>query len=357
MPTSKNALIRYKTIDKCLRNPYRLWTLEDLIRECSDALSEYEGREENVSRRTVQADIQMMRSDKLGYNAPIVVRDRKYYAYEDPDYSIVDVPLSDSDVQKMRDAVSVLRQLSAFTAFDGLQDIIGRLEDHVGTVSHAAIPAIYFERNDSLTGLHFITPLYGAIRSQRPVMMSYRSFNNRRRLPTTFPFSCYLLREWRNRWFIFGRKPGVPYVMNLALDRIESLGEAPAGEPFIPRGDFDGESYFKDMVGVTRNPGDEPQVVHFRVSGPQVPYVKTKPIHSSQVMVGKDSGQKGSVDFEIRVIVNHELEKELLGFGEYLTVLSPRPLRESLSRRVAASCALYSSPEEGALDAPSTLSR
>lgn len=65
MPVSKNALIRYKTIDNCLRNHYRKWTLEDLIDACSDALSEYEGRDENVSRRTVQADIQMMRSDKL----------------------------------------------------------------------------------------------------------------------------------------------------------------------------------------------------------------------------------------------------------------------------------------------------
>lgn len=41
MPANKNALIRYKTIDNCLR--------------------------------TVQGDLQMMRSDKLGYNAPIVV--------------------------------------------------------------------------------------------------------------------------------------------------------------------------------------------------------------------------------------------------------------------------------------------
>ena len=86
MPVSKNALIRYRTIDRCLRNHYRKWTLADLIDACSDALSEYEGRDENVSRRTVQADIQMMRSDKLGYNAPIVVRQNRYYTYEDQVY-------------------------------------------------------------------------------------------------------------------------------------------------------------------------------------------------------------------------------------------------------------------------------
>ena len=31
MPVSKNALIRYRTIDNCLRNRYRKWTLDDLI--------------------------------------------------------------------------------------------------------------------------------------------------------------------------------------------------------------------------------------------------------------------------------------------------------------------------------------
>ena len=124
MPVSKNALIRYKTIDNCLRNHYRKWTLEDLIDACSDALSEYEGRDENVSRRTVQADIQMMRSDKLGYNAPIVVKQNKYYTYEDPEYSITNVPLTEQDTAMMADAVGVLKQLSGFAAFSGMEDII-----------------------------------------------------------------------------------------------------------------------------------------------------------------------------------------------------------------------------------------
>ena len=43
MPANKNALIRYKTIDNCLRNHYRRWTLEDLVDACSDALYDMEG--------------------------------------------------------------------------------------------------------------------------------------------------------------------------------------------------------------------------------------------------------------------------------------------------------------------------
>ena len=43
MPINKLALVRYKTIDNCLQNRFRKWTLEDLVEACSDALYEYEG--------------------------------------------------------------------------------------------------------------------------------------------------------------------------------------------------------------------------------------------------------------------------------------------------------------------------
>ena len=56
MPVNRNALIRYKTIDNCLRNPYRRWTLEDLVDACSDALYEYEGIDKGISKRAVQMD-------------------------------------------------------------------------------------------------------------------------------------------------------------------------------------------------------------------------------------------------------------------------------------------------------------
>lgn len=65
MPVNKNALLRYKTIDNCLRNRARKWTLEDLIVACSDALYEYTGKDEYISRRTIQLDLQKMRSDEL----------------------------------------------------------------------------------------------------------------------------------------------------------------------------------------------------------------------------------------------------------------------------------------------------
>ena len=108
MPANKNALIRYKTIDNCLRNRYRRWTLDDLVEACSDALYDMEGITKGVCARTVQMDIQIMRSDKLGYNAPIEVYDRIYYRYADPDYSITEMPLSEEDYKLIKKAINIL---------------------------------------------------------------------------------------------------------------------------------------------------------------------------------------------------------------------------------------------------------
>ncbi len=94
MPTNLNALIRYKTLDRCFRNRYGEWTLEKLAEKCSEALDEARGRKAPVSVRTIQDDIRVMRSDILGFNAPIEVRDGIYF-YSDPDYSISQTGLSD----------------------------------------------------------------------------------------------------------------------------------------------------------------------------------------------------------------------------------------------------------------------
>ncbi len=110
MPVNKNALIRYKTLDRCLRNKYRQWTLDDLVEACSDALYEMEGITSGVSVRTVQADLQVMRSDKLGYNAPIKVYDNKFYRYADPDYSISNSPIDEDTYKLVTEAVDKLRQ-------------------------------------------------------------------------------------------------------------------------------------------------------------------------------------------------------------------------------------------------------
>lgn len=336
MPVNRNALIRYKTIDNCLRRRGRRWTLENLIDACSDALYEYEGIDKGISRRTVQMDIQIMRSDKLGYNAPIEVYDNKYYRYSDPEYSITNSPLTEDDLKLMGDTVEMLRQFEGFSAFSGMEDVLGRLEDHVSSMRHNRKPVILLEKNDNLKGLQYIEPLYKAIISKSPVHLSYKSFKARD--VQTFVFSPYFLKEFRNRWFVFGMKKGNRRLYNLALDRIDSISDA-SGETYIDNVIINPDTFFDDMIGVTKDINAPVHKVRFRASAQFAPYIETKPLHSSQFIVERD--EDGAATFQMEVVLNPELEKDLLGFGEGIKVLSPSQLADSISKRLRAAAGQY----------------
>ncbi len=337
MPVNKNALIRYKTIDNCLRNPYRRWTLQDLIDACSDALYEFEGIRRGVSLRTIQADLQMMRSEKLGYNAPIEVYDHKYYRYSDPDYSIMNLPLSQGDIDTMTEAVNLLRQFEDFDHFNEMADVVSRLQDNLA-VARGHKKIVDFERNSNLKGLSLINPLYNYISRRQTIKVKYKSFSARQ--PNYYIVFPHLLKEYRNRWFLFctSQKKGMLY--NFALDRIESIQEM-ADIPYRDNPEFDPETYFDDMVGVTH--WSKPVKIIFWASREQAGYIATKPVHSSQRVV-RDRGEDGSLIFSVIVEPNWEFFSLMLGFGPGVRILSPNAVVREMRKKLNKALEQYSQP-------------
>jgi len=206
MAQNKNALIRYRTIDRCLQNRYRKWTLQDLIEACSDALYEFEGKDVNVSKRSIQLDIQLMRSDKLGYNAPIVVYAKKYYKYEDESYSITNIPLTENDMNILSETVEMLKQFKSFSLFSELGGIIQRLEDKVHTEKNQQESIIHLDKNENLKGLEHLDTLYQAILKKICLTISYQSFKARE--SSDLIIHPYILKQFNNRWFLIGKKEG-----------------------------------------------------------------------------------------------------------------------------------------------------
>lgn len=334
MPLNRLALIRYRTIDQCLRNRARRWTLEDLIDACSDALYEYEGNERGVSRRTVQYDIQMMRSDKLGYEAPIIVQERKYYTYADPDYSIMRGPLTEADMGQLGDAVAVLKQFQGFGHMQELGGLVQKLEDKVTSARRRSRPAIMLDKNERLKGLEYLDELYRAVSQEKVVRLTYQSF--RAKQPGLVIVHPYLLREYNNRWFLVGCKDQQENLSSFALDRIE--GVTFPDVPYQARPDFDPEAYYQNVVGVTVM-NRRAQEVRLWVDRRNAPYVLTKPLHDSQEV--RTRHRDGSVELSIRVIPNFELERLLLGFGPSMKVLHPARLRGRMQRLLEEAVALY----------------
>lgn len=336
MPVNRNALIRYKTIDNCLRNKYKRWTLEDLIEACSDALYEYEGIDKGISKRTVQMDIQMMRSEKLGYNAPIVVYENKFYKYENDDYSITNTPLSEQDLKTMSEAVEVLRQFKGFSYFENMDDIVSRLEDHVSSVRRNTVHVIDFEKNENLKGLDFLDTLYNAILNKRVLEIDYRSFVSRS--AHLFIFYPYLLKEYRNRWYVFGAICGKHGLYNLALDRINEV-KINEKKRYLENDLFDPHTFFDDVIGVTKGLNQIAEKIGFRANKSQAPYIRTKPLHKSQQII--EELKDGSIVFEIKVIINRELLREILGFADGLRILYPQSLVDIIAGKFRAANEIY----------------
>ncbi|MEJ7646159.1 MAG: WYL domain-containing protein [Chryseolinea sp.] len=335
MPVNRNALVRMRTIDQCLQNRGRTWTLEDLIEACSDALYEYEGIDKGVSRRTVQMDIQLMRSDKLGYNAPIIIKDKKYYTYEDPEYSIEKNPLSKADIQILSEAVDILKYFKGFNHFQHMSGLIQGLEDSVNTAGTDKRSIVHLETNENLRGLEFIDPIYQAIKNKVVVQLTYQSF--KARTPNVLNFHAYLLKEYRNRWFVLGRKSSKEPLVTLALDRIKSI-QTITTVKYIDNGKFDANEYYKEIIGVTVNEGNRPETVHLAIDRSSAPYVITKPLHHTQKVLSTSSG---GIEITINVILNYELEREILGFGECITVIKPKKLRERIEGKLRKAINLY----------------
>jgi predicted DNA-binding transcriptional regulator YafY len=328
MPINRNALIRYKVIDSCLQRRNRKWTLDDLIEAVSDALYEYEGTDKGISKRSIQADIQMMRSDKLGYFAPIIVKDKKFYTYEDSNYSITNIPLSASDLSKMNEAVEMLKQFKGFSHFSELNDVVQKLENHVYTNAQKSFSIIDFEKNDNLKGLSFLDELYQSVVQKKAVKLTYQSF--RARQEQSFVFHVWWLKEFKNRWFAVGVRDSKKQILNLALDRILSTQILDI-EEYIVNESLSPDEYYRHTYGVSVSENLRPILIKIFVTRQHAPYVLTKPIHHSQKLVEE---REDGIVIELKVQHNFEIEKEILGFGEGMTVLEPKKLREALKKRI-----------------------
>jgi predicted DNA-binding transcriptional regulator YafY len=334
MPINKQALIRYKVIDQCLQNRRRKWTLEDLVEACSEALYEFEGIRKGISVRTVQLDIQNMRSEKLGYNAPIIVVDKKYYTYEEKDFSITKIPLSKQDLGMLSEVVELLKQLKGLNYSEEMSGMIAKLEDKVIRQKKHGRSTIDFEKNELLRGLEFIQPLHKAILSETTLKIVYQSF--KARAASEIVLYPYLLKEYRNRWFVIGTNKKNKTLMTLALDRIQEAHEM-SSIPMQPAPEGI-ENFYNDVIGVTKSQSQKSSTVVLKVANHHIQYLITKPLHSSQKILKKE--EDGTI-ISIQVVLNYELEKEILGLGECIKVLAPRILSKHIKKRISEMIKLY----------------
>jgi predicted DNA-binding transcriptional regulator YafY len=330
MATNKHAIIRYQTLDKCFRNTGRRYFIEDLVNACSIAIDEFTGNDSGIKRRQVLEDIKFMESPQ-GWNIPLErIRDghRVYFKYEDQNFSINNQPLNETEENQLKEALLTLSRFKGMPQFEWVDEIAARLDSGLGLTQNAE-KIIEFEQNNFLTGLEHITPIYNSILYQKVINVAYQSF--KQDAPQTIILHPYFLKQFNNRWYIFGQDDESPYSLNLALDRIISIQEN--NREYRPNTSINFDEYFEDIIGVTVNTEEAIQHIILRVSNQLLPYIQTKPIHGSQKFKG--TGTTHSF-ITLDLIPNYELESLILSFGEGVEIMQPQSLVTKFSKRVKA---------------------
>lgn len=323
MSTNKNAVIRYHALDRCLSNFYKRYTIDDLIDACNDALAEIDPVTTGVQRRQIFNDIKFMEAE-AGYAAPIErIRDgqKTYYRYADPHYSIRKQPINATEAQQLTDAITMLSRFKGLPNFEWMEEVIGKLESTF-EINHSSTAVVGFDQNIDLQGLKFFTPIFNAIIAHKLLRIKYKPFG---KPAQNFTLSPYYLKQYNNRWFLFGWCEEWDKLYNLPLDRINTIKELKGA--YRENADIDFAEYFDDIVGVTHPENSKEVTVTLQVEEDFIGYLWTKPIHWSLK-------KRPDNIFTLKVIPNYELETYLFSHSDKIKILSPDSLREAIQKRI-----------------------
>ena len=324
MPHIKNALIRYRIIDKCIRNKYNPFpSKRDLREACEESLfGSIDG--DHICDSTIEKDMFAM---KMEHDAPIKYskRDKGYY-YTNPDFTINDIPLTDDDLGALSFAAQTLMQFKDVAMFKQFGSAIDKIADRIELSKEDDDDKfIQFETAASEGGSEFLSPLLEAIKRKLWVNFDYASFVSGELKPRkVLPL---LLKQYRNRWYLISLDADKNDYITYALDRMEevNVSKEEASRPL----DFNSDNYFKHAIGITSG-NTEPEMIHLKTSVVAAKYLDSLPLHPSQKVIEL---KEDYFVFSLEVNVSEELIREILSYGGDISVIKPKSLKKEVQKR------------------------
>jgi len=324
MPVIKNALIRYRVLDRCIRNEYQPYPSKQLLRQACEEELFGSSSGDNICDSTIEKDIFAMRME---HDAPINYskRERGYY-YTDPNFSMDDIPLTESDISAIKAATSVLNQFKNTQLFSQFQYAIDKILDRVNLSANNHQnyndDVLHFETQPTVVGNEYLEPLLSAIKQRKSIQFTYQSYQNEK--SSVRRVHPYLLKEYRNRWYLIGKSEIKSKVITFGLDRMTDL--MCLNNNFTIDSSFNPELFFKYSIGITTYDG-QPQNVVVKADKVLSKYLVSQPLHHTQEVKRIENG---SYTFSYFLLPSYELKMILLGFGEAITVIKPKLLVEDI---------------------------
>ncbi|MFC3809775.1 helix-turn-helix transcriptional regulator [Lacihabitans lacunae] len=297
----------------------------------------YDKRLEQV-KRIVYQDIESLRNHP--YNAPIDrIKMRFYYDSSKPPFSLFGV-LNKDEVILANEIMVLLKQYAEFPMFKGLENVQLKINSRFDNNERNFIE---FDENKEYRGLDKLHELYESIKTKKVLKIIYGEFSGKN---TSHSFSPYMLKEYNNRWHIYGWNHLENEIFNFPLDRIKKIEQSNLIYREFKQNDLD---FLKDLIGFTwkkdykNNVRAEKTLIIIKVKKERANYLDTKPLHSSQEII-PDSEKRNVpnyVFYSINVYVNNELISALLSYGDDLEVMSPPELRTIIKKKILKMSTYY----------------
>ncbi len=323
MANVKNGAFREMIIDRCLQSR-RGFSIQEILDKCNTALTR-RGDEPVTASNTIRNDI-MSIENRYHVVVEQVRKGRNIrYRYRDVDFSIFNTPLGEDEIMQLSESVALLRRFEGMPGFEWVDELNAHIES---TVYVDTQPIVGFDENAELKGMEFFTPLFNYIKGKQAILLRYKPYEAEKVMEVVV--HPYYMKEYNQRWFLFGLDDKYKRLCNFALDRIDSVESAT--KKYIENTDIDFETYFDDIIGVTNIAKTEVEEISLWVSKDQLPYILSKPLHKSQILYEEHKDGSGIITIEVKP--NFELKQLLLSFGERATVLSPKHLREEILDKI-----------------------
>jgi len=183
-------------------------------------------------------------------------------------------------------------------------------------------------------GTKHLNGILHAIQNKFQLRISYQKFWKEK--PEKRIIEPYLLKEFKSRWYVIAFDLDKKALRIFGLDRILDLHISDVKFQYPQKTDV--KKYFEDCFGIISPNNQKPQKVKLLFTENQGEYIKTLPLHSSQKIV-EISGDIMTI--ELNLIVSYDFEMELLSYGEFVKVLEPKSLADSIKTRLERGFKVY----------------
>ena len=318
MPVNKSFQIRVEILDELLSSPRRR-KMQELMDDLNERL--HQDGYSRIGRHTFYNDIGHLES-KLG--APIKRATKADpFIYYSEKFSIKNIPIDEEDVSLLRQAIEILKKATDLNIINDIDNIVTKLENKVHTNVPNRTTMIAFEEHTKALGQEHLDDLFNAVLNKCALKIAYQPFGKEIREWIIHP---YMLKEYRNRWYLIGKSSKGKIALSIALDRIKKISNCK--EAFEENDVFDPNTYFNDIIGITFPNDKKIEKIIIKVSPESADYVLTKPIHKSQEVLKKYAD--GWVTVRLSLYINFELKAHLLSYGPYIEVIEPIILKNAM---------------------------